>query len=207
MVFSILASFLGSCLHFICGPMQTLVLNFAADSLGKKSSRYLKAADSLSRAVTNCFIRPNFPRFPQWLPFDIVPPHTDLDLSQTLQPYSSYFMTSRKFFTLLHSSLRCTKWARQRDWYMFCHEAAQLWGSWMSWWKVPLAGVTGDSSCLGHILAEAKLILTHEKAWKALVMLFSNLQLTHFHLTNSTAWILTSKVWHWTLWDQDLWSG
>lgn len=60
--FSVVVRFLVNSLHsvifFICGQIPTLT--FAADRLGKISWRYLKAADSLTSAVTNCFLRPNF---------------------------------------------------------------------------------------------------------------------------------------------------
>ena len=40
-------------------PLDPLALTFASDSFEKRTWRYLKAADSLSRAVTNYLIRPN----------------------------------------------------------------------------------------------------------------------------------------------------
>lgn len=49
-------------LPFYLWPIKTPASTFAADNLGKKSWRYLKAGDSLSRAMTNCFIRPSFKR-------------------------------------------------------------------------------------------------------------------------------------------------
>ena len=43
-------------IFFICGPTKIPAFTLASDSCGKRSRRYLKAADSLSRAVTSCSI-------------------------------------------------------------------------------------------------------------------------------------------------------
>src|SRR6218665_192190 len=43
-----------SMIFLICGTTKIPALTFASDSFGKRSWRYLKAADSLSRAMTNC---------------------------------------------------------------------------------------------------------------------------------------------------------
>ena len=45
---------------FICGPIKTPALTFAADWLRKVSWRWLKVGDSSPRALTNYFTRPSF---------------------------------------------------------------------------------------------------------------------------------------------------
>ena len=57
--FSRLANSSHSMIFLICGPTKIPALTFALESFGKRSWRYLEAADSLSRAVTNCLVRPN----------------------------------------------------------------------------------------------------------------------------------------------------
>lgn len=47
-------------LYDLLYPTKTLALTVTIDRLAKKSLRYLAAADSLSGAMTNCFISPNF---------------------------------------------------------------------------------------------------------------------------------------------------
>lgn len=91
-----------------------------------------------------------------------------------------------------------------------CYEIALLWWTWMicGWrnatpWtyrRLPLPRTEWSHSgwCKTH--------LNGGKCFKNM-WVFYDLQLSDFRLTNSTAWVSTSKSWHWNLWEQDLWSS
>lgn len=125
-----------------------------------------------------------------------------LKLSRTFQLYYSYLKASSKILTLLSYSLSCTESS-------LCYVTAQFWDSWTSCrWK-GVNEVRGNFCCLeetGHIVAEAKSILTGKKPENR-GDAFSDLYLAQFHLINSTAWVLMSKDRYWTLWDPAIWPG